>query len=64
MLSCEGGKLRYLVVSQGGVAGVGETFRRVDWHFAGIHKGAVETDITPEQFDGLPELQKDKWPGR
>lgn len=64
MLSCDGGKLRYLVVAQGGVAGVGETFRRVDWHFAGVEEGAVKTEITPEQFDRLPELQKDNWPGR
>lgn len=63
MLSCDGGKLRYLVVAQGGVAGVGETFRRVDWHFAGVDGGAVKTDMSPEQFDCLPELQKDNWPG-
>ena len=63
MLSCDGGKLRYLVVAKGGVAGVGETFRRVDWHFAGVKEGAVKTDMSPEQFDRLPELQKDNWPG-
>lgn len=64
MLSCDGGKLRYLVVAQGGVAGVGETFRRVDWHYAGVQDGAVKTDMTKRDFDSLPELQKDNWPGR
>jgi hypothetical protein len=64
MLSCDGGRLRYLVVAQGGIAGVGETFRRVDWRFAGVDEGAVKTDMTPGQFDSLPELQKDDWPGR
>lgn len=64
MLSCDGGRLRYLVVAQGGVAGVGETFRRVNWHYAGVQDGAVKTDLSPEQFTGLPELQKDNWPGR
>lgn len=63
MISCSGGRLRYLVVAQGGVAGVGETFRRVDWHYAGVEAGAVKTDMSPEQFDRLPELQKDNWPG-
>lgn len=63
MLSCDGGKLRYLVVSQGGVAGVGETFRRVDWHFAGVQRGAVKTDLSPRDFEALPELKKDDWPG-
>lgn len=64
MLSCNGGKLRYLVVAQGGVAGIGETFRRVDWHYAGVQEGDVKTELTPEQFDRLPELAKDNWPGR
>lgn len=64
MLSCDGGRLRYLVVAQGGVAGVGETFRRVDWHYAGVSDGVVNTDISPEQFEQLPEVQKDNWPGR
>jgi hypothetical protein len=64
MLSCDGGRLRYLVVSQGGVAGIGETFRRVDWNYAGVQDGEVKTEFTQESFDRLPELQKDNWPGR
>lgn len=64
MLSCDGGRLRYLVVAQGGLAGVGETFRRVDWHYAGVKDGAVKTDMSPDQFKHLPELQKDNWPGK
>jgi hypothetical protein len=64
MLSCEHGRLRYLVVAQGGVAGVGETFRRVDWRFAGVEDGAVKTDFSAQDFERLPELQKDNWPGR
>jgi hypothetical protein len=64
MLSCDGGKLKYLVVSEGGVAGIGETFRRVDWHYAGVHDGEVRTNLDPQGFQRLPELQKDNWPGR
>ena len=64
MLSCDGGTLRYLVVSQGGVAGVGETFRRVDWTFAGVQDGAVKTDMTEREFEQLPEIRKDRWPGQ
>jgi hypothetical protein len=63
MLSCDGGRLRYLVVSQGGIAGVGETFRRVDWHYAGVQEGAVKTHFSSQDFESLPELQKDNWPG-
>jgi hypothetical protein len=64
MLSCKGGTLRYLVVAQGGVAGVGETFRRVDWHYAGVQDGAVKTDMSPAEFEALPQIEKDRWPGR
>jgi hypothetical protein len=64
MLSCDGGKLRYLVVAEGGVAGIGETFRRVDWRYAGVEDGEVRTDLDPGSFQRLPELQKDNWPGR
>jgi hypothetical protein len=63
MLSCDGGRLRYLVVAQGGIAGVGETFRRVDWHYAGVQDGEVKTDYSTADFERLPELQKDNWPG-
>ena len=63
MLSCDGGRLRYLVVAQGGIAGVGETFRRVDWHYAGVQNGEVKTELSQSDFDGLPELEKDNWPG-
>lgn len=63
MLSCEGGRLRYLVVAEGGVAGIGETFRRVDWHYAGVHEGEVKTEFDETSFARLPELRKDNWPG-
>src|SRR6185503_13150578 len=32
MAGCRSGRLDYLVVSEGGVAGVGETLRRLSWH--------------------------------
>lgn len=64
MLSCDGGKLRYLVVAQGGLAGLGETFRRVDWQYAGVQDGTVTTEFSAADFERLPELQKDNWPGQ
>lgn len=64
MIGCGSGQLSYLVVAQGGVAGVGESFRRLDWHHAGVHDGDVSTKLDEAAFDRLPELQKDKWPGR
>lgn len=64
MIACGSGRLTYLVVAQGGVAGVGETFRRVDWRHAGINQSEVKTALDQESFAKLPELAKDNWPGR
>ena len=64
MIACGSGRISYLVVAQGGVAGLGETFRRVDWSEAAVHEGEVTTRLDPASFAALPELAKDNWPGR
>jgi hypothetical protein len=64
MLGCGSGRLQYLVVAQGGVAGVGEIFRRLEWRQAHVHDGAVQADLDEAAFGRLPELTKDNWPGR
>ena len=64
MIGCGSGRLNYLVVAQGGLAGVGETFRRLDWRHARIEDGSIQTDFDQSGFDSLQELQKDNWPGR
>ena len=64
MAGCGSGRLSYLVVAQGGVAGVGETFRRVEWRAAKVHEGNVRTDFAVQDFQNLPELARDDWPGR
>ena len=64
MLGCGSGRLQYLVVAQGGVAGVGETFRRLEWHQARVHDGSVQADVDQAGLDQLPELTRDDWPGR
>jgi len=64
MICGRSGRLSYLVVAQGGVAGVGETFRRVDWRAASVQDGKVSTAFDKPEFEGLPSLEKDNWPGR
>lgn len=64
MIGCGSGRVAYLVVSQGGLAGVGETFRRMDWRDTDVHDGDVMTRFDEESFARLPELSKDRWPGR
>jgi hypothetical protein len=64
MAGCRTGKLDYLVVSEGGVAGVGERLRRLPWSEAHVEGDVVAAHFAPERFDRLNELARDEWPGR
>ena len=64
MLTRRGGKVQYLVASEGGVAGVGERLRRIEWTEAKVMHGDVRTVFDAKAFSALPELEKDNWPGR
>ena len=64
MAGCSSGRLSYVVVSEGGVAGVGETLRRLPWKGAKIEEEALTTTITSSQFDKLEILPRDQWPAR
>ena len=61
MAGCLSGRLSYVVVSQGGVAGVGETLRRLPWSAATVDGEQLATDAAPDQLD---ELARDQWPAR
>ncbi|MEO7814075.1 MAG: PRC-barrel domain-containing protein [Sphingomicrobium sp.] len=58
------GKIAYLVVAQGGIGGVGEKLRRVDWHHVEADGEAIRVPIDQRRFEQLDELEKDKCPGR
>lgn len=62
MAGCRSGGLAYMVASQGGVAGVGETLRRVDWSRAEVDGDTVRLRFDRRAFERLPEIQKDQWP--
>jgi hypothetical protein len=64
MAGCSSGRLDYVVVSQGGVAGVGETLRRLPWDCAGSDGETLHCRISPAEFSRLEELPRDQWPGR
>jgi hypothetical protein len=61
MAGCSSGRLRYVVVSQGGVAGVGETLRRLPWSSANVEGEDLIANIDPTQLEELP---RDQWPAR
>lgn len=64
MSGCRSGRLDYLVVSEGGVAGVGERLRRLPWGEAHVEGEAVMTHFGADRFGRLDELKRDEWPGR
>lgn len=60
MAGCSTGSIRYVVVSEGGVAGVGETLRRLSWQDARMESDHLVADLAQD----LPEIPKDEWPAR
>lgn len=64
MAGSSSGRIHYVVVSQGGVAGVGETLRRLPWSCARAEGAVLAASLTAHQFDTLEELPRDQWPAR
>ena len=64
MAGCRSGRLDYVVVSEGGVAGVGERLRRLPWSEAHVEGETVAAHLPADRFQGLEELPRDQWPGR
>lgn len=63
MASCRSGHIDYVVVGEGGVAGVGEVFRRLPWSVAHVDEGVVRTELKLSRFELLEVVPKDDWPG-
>lgn len=64
MIGAASGRVQYLVVSTGGLAGVGERLHRVDWQSARYDEDAIRLSIERQQVTQLPEIARDEWPDR
>jgi membrane protein implicated in regulation of membrane protease activity len=64
LAGCRSGRIAYVVISEGGVAGVGETLRRLPWSAAHVEKEQVVAELAGEVFVQLQELERDQWPAR
>ena len=64
MAGCSSGKLSYVVVSEGGLAGVGETLRRLPWKQVQPTEDKIIIGLSRKEFQRLEELRKDRWPAR
>ena len=58
------GRLAYVVVTEGGMAGVGERLRRLPWGAVRVDDNRLLAGLDHTQFCSLPELARDEWPAR
>jgi hypothetical protein len=62
MAGCTSGRLRYVVASEGGLAGVGETLRRLPWSDARMDSDRLVIGLNRSRFSMLERMQTDAWP--
>ena len=54
------GQIAYVIVTEGGVAGVGERLFKLPWRDARMDGEHLMSD----RAEALEEVEKDEWPGR
>jgi len=64
MAGCRSGRLDYVVISEGGVGGVGETLRRIAWADCRVDSDQVRSALAASRFQALEEVERDHWPAR
>ena len=64
MAGCTSGRIAYVVVAEGGVAGVAQTLRRLQWTACFADEERVTTAIPHARFCELEPLEPDHWPAR
>ena len=64
LAGCQSGRIVYLGVTAGGIAGVGETIRRVSWQDAAAEDDRITVRLDRAAFDHAEEIEKDEWPAR
>ncbi len=62
MASCSNAKLAYIVVSEGGIGGVGERLHAIHPDWMKFDTDNLVCKLTSAQVQGLPVLDKVSWP--
>ena len=62
MAECGGGAIVYLVVSRGGVGGVGETLHALGWHEVSLNRDRIVAALDAAALDRRPALDPERWP--
>jgi len=64
MAGCSSGRIGYIVVSEGGLGGMGETLRRMPWAGCRIEEDRVRVPLSESEFQKFEQVERDRWPVR
>ena len=64
MAGCRSGRIAYVMVSEGGLAGAGEHLRPIPWSELHVEGDDVMTRLDEADFCRLEPVPKDRWPSR
>lgn len=64
MLHLDSGRVAYLVMSSGGILGMGESYFAIPWELIQVdtEQHAVIIDVDKETIENAPGIDKDDWP--
>jgi hypothetical protein len=62
MFNCDEKSIAYLVVSEGGIAGAGETLRAVPPDHLRFETESIVSDLSDSEWQALPPIEDDHWP--
>ena len=64
MIDLDSGKVAYLVMSSGGILGMGETYFAVPWGLVRVdtEDHSVILDVDKETIENAPGIDKNDWP--
>jgi hypothetical protein len=62
MIERDSGCVNYVVVSIGGVGGLGETLRAIPFGHLSFEDETITSDLSRAEIEALPERSRDDWP--
>lgn len=64
MARCDNGRISYLIVREGGVAGVGERLHAMTWNELRLEDGVMATGLSIEKLQERKQIAPAEWPVR
>jgi hypothetical protein len=64
MTECDSGRIAYLVIGEGGLAGVRERLHLLRWDQVHVGEDGISATLSADALRALPEVTPDEWPER